>query len=122
SGKRGKWLSSFTIACINEEGEFVTIGKVGTGLKEKGEEGVTFEQITELLKPLIVEEHKNEVRIKPKIVIEINYEEIQKSPTYKSGYALRFPRLVKLREDRRAEDCARIDEVESIYYEQRGRN
>ncbi len=123
SGKRGKWLSSFTIACMDENGEFVEMGKVGTGFKEKeGEEGVTFEQMTKLLKPLIIEESQNEVKVKPKIVIEVNFEEIQKSPTYTSGYALRFPRLVKLREDRRAEDCARIEEIDNFYNQQRGRN
>ena len=42
------------IACLDENNEFVEIGKVGTGIKEKDEEGVTFEQLTELLKPLIL--------------------------------------------------------------------
>lgn len=122
SGKRGKWLSSYTIACYSD-GEFLAIGKVGTGFKEKeGEGGVTFEQMTKLLKPLIISESKKEVKVKPKIVIEVDYEEIQKSPTYESGYALRFPRLVKLREDRKADDCARLEEVKALYHTQRGRN
>ena len=53
-GKRKGWLSSFNIACIDEEGSFLDIGKVGTGIKElETERGVTFAQLTELLKPLI---------------------------------------------------------------------
>lgn len=122
SGKRGKWLSSFTIACQNDAGEYLEIGRVGTGFKEKTEEGTSFEEMTELLKPLIISEKENEAIIKPKIVIEIKYEEIQKSPTYSSGYALRFPRLLRLREDKSPEDCTTLKQVEKFYKEQRGRN
>lgn len=114
-GKRVKWLSSFTIACIDEDGNFLEIGKVGTGIKEKTEEGVSFEQLTQLLKPLIIAEKGKTVKVKPEIVIEINYEEIQKSPTYKSGYALRFPRLVQVREDRAPEEISTLDMIEEYY-------
>jgi len=117
-GKRSKWLSSFTLACIDEDGNFLEIGKVGTGIKEKEEEGTTFAQLTEELKPLIIEEDGKEVKVKPKIVLEINYEEIQKSPTYSSGFALRFPRLVNLRTDRSPEECSQIDFIEELYYNQ----
>ncbi len=118
-GKRANWLSSFTVCCINEDGNFLEIGKVGTGIKEKGEEGVSFEQLTELLKPLIIAEKGREVKVKPELVVEVNYEEIQKSPTYNSGYALRFPRLVKIREDRAPEEISTLDMVEEYYYGQK---
>lgn len=121
AGKRGKWLSSFDIACKGEDGEFLEIGKFGTGVKEKKEEGTSFEEMTELLKPLIKSEKGKHVLVKPKIVVEINYEEIQKSPTYSSGYALRFPRFVVLREDKPVDEIAAIDMVEEMYFAQRGR-
>ena len=117
-GKRAKWLSSFTIACI-DDGKFKEIGKVGTGIKEKTEEGISFEQLTKLLKPLIIGEKGKEVKIKPKIVIEVSYEEIQKSPTYASGYALRFPRLKNLRQDRNAKDTSTLKMVEDFYQKQK---
>jgi DNA ligase-1 len=120
-GKRASWLSSFTIACIDSNGNFVEIGKVGTGIKEKEQEGVTFEQLTNLLKPLTLSEKGKEVIVKPQIVIEINYEEIQKSPTYASGYALRFPRLISIREDRSPEDISTIEQVEELYFSQRNK-
>jgi DNA ligase 1 len=123
-GKRSEWLSSFAIACRDEEsGEFLELGQVGTGIKEKeNEEGdVSFDQLTKLLKPLVISEKGKEVKVKPKIVIEINYEEIQKSPTYNSSYALRFPRVIRLREDKSLDDVSTIKEVERYYYEQRGR-
>ncbi len=118
-GKRSGWLTSYTLACTDEEGELVEIGKSSTGLKEKREEGLSFEEMTELLKPLILEEKGKEVKVKPKIVIEISYQEIQKSPTYESGYALRFPTVVRLREDRGRDDISTLEQVEEFYYGQK---
>jgi len=119
-GKRAKWLSSFTLACLDENGDFVEIGKVGTGIKEKESEGVTFDELTKLLKPLITSEKGKNVKVKPKIVVEVAYEEIQKSPTYSSGYALRFPRVLRLRHmERKSEDIATVEEVEDYYFKQK---
>lgn len=114
-GKRSGWLTSFTVACVDDDGNFVELGRVGTGIKELEAEGLTFQQLTELLTPLISSEKGREVTVRPKIVIEITYEEIQKSPTYSSGYALRFPRVVRLREDRAPEDCSTLEQVEELY-------
>ncbi len=120
-GKRSEWLASFTVA-VKHNDSLVKIGKVGTGIKEKDEEGVSFNQITNLLKPLIIEEKDREVTVKPEIVIEINYEEIQESNNYNSGYALRFPRLTKLRPDRSSKEITTLDELKVFFNEQRGRN
>jgi len=120
-GKRTNWFSSFTLACKDENGDFVEIGKVGTGIKEKTEGGVSFEELTELLKPLVISQKGKIAKVKPKIVVEIAYEEIQKSPTYSSGYALRFPRVLRLREDRSPEDVADINYIEEYFFKQRKR-
>ena len=120
-GKRSQWLSSFTLACRSDD-KLLNIGKVGTGIKEKSEEGVSFEELTKELKPLIISEKGKTVKVKPKIVIEILYEEIQKSPTYSSGYALRFPRLHRLRDDKGVPDISTLSEVEKFYKIQRGRH
>jgi len=117
-GKRANWLSSFTIACIDENKNFLEIGKVGTGIKEKDEQGVSFNQLTKMLKPLIISEKGKEVKIKPQIVIEVNYEEIQKSPTYSSGFALRFPRLISIRTDRSPEEISTLSTVKEFYENQ----
>ncbi|MBN2421450.1 ATP-dependent DNA ligase [Candidatus Woesearchaeota archaeon] len=122
-GKRAGWLSSFLIACRDEENdELVEIGKISTGFKEKTEEGTSFEEMTELLKSLIKEDKGKIVVVKPKIIIEVAYEEIQKSTEYSSGYALRFPRLVRLREDRGPNDASTLNEVDVLYNKQRGRH
>jgi DNA ligase 1 len=111
TGKRAGWLTSFTVACKNR-GELLEIGKVSTGLKEKEEEGLSFKELTKKLKPLIKSEHGRDVEIKPEIVVTVIYQNIQKSPTYSSGYALRFPRITRLRPDRSVEDIASLHEVE----------
>ncbi|MBW2984288.1 ATP-dependent DNA ligase [Candidatus Woesearchaeota archaeon] len=119
-GKRATWLSSFTIACIDEDGIFLEVGKVGTGIKEKAEEGVSFEELTNLLKPSIIAEKGKTVKLKPEIVVEVKYEEIQKSPTYSSGFALRFPRFKRLRHmERSPEDIETLNGIRSLYNSQK---
>lgn len=121
TGKRGGWLSSFVLACIDDDGNLLEVGKVGTGIKEKADQGASFEQLTEMLKPIITAEKGKIVRVKPKVVVEITFEEVQKSPNYASGYALRFPRLVQIREDRTPEEINSLSEVEDLYYSQKKR-
>lgn len=117
TGKRSGWLSSFILSCKNGD-EFLEIGKVGTGIKEKNEEGISFEELTKLIKPYILKEIGKEIQIKPKIVISVSYQEIQKSPTYSSGFALRFPKFISLRPDRSIESISTLSEIQKDYENQ----
>jgi len=119
TGKRVKWMGSFTMSCRKGD-KFLECGMMGTGIKEKGE-GVTFRELTKQLKRYIEEETGKSVKIKPKIVVEVAYEEIQKSPNYSSGYALRFPRLIKIRVDKSPKDADEVGRIEKLYRQQRGR-
>jgi DNA ligase-1 len=125
TGKRAGWLGSLVLGCRDENGEFRECGMIGTGIKEKAaqkgarREGVTFDMLMELLRPNIESEKGNSVRIRPRVVIEVAYEEIQKSPNYSSGYALRFPRLVSIRDDRKPEDSDDIQRIERLFLEQK---
>lgn len=110
TGKRAGWLTSYTVAC-RIHGELREIGKVSTGLKEKEEEGLSFIELTKQLKPLIISESGRSVKVKPKLVVTVVYQNIQKSPTYSSGFALRFPRITRLREDRAVHDIATLAEI-----------
>ncbi len=116
-GKRATWLSSFDLAC-HKNGNFLEVGKVGTGIKEKGE-GITFQQLTRELKPCILKEKGKHVQIKPKLVVEVAYEEIQRSPTYTSGLALRFPRILRIRFDRSPQECDTLERVKTFFEKQR---
>ncbi|MBU2497140.1 MAG: ATP-dependent DNA ligase [Nanoarchaeota archaeon] len=113
-GKRTKWLGSLLLACKGK-GKFLETAKMGSGLTEK-----QLEEMTRKLKSLIIEEHGNHVIIKPKIVIEVGYEEIQRSPKYPTGYALRFPRLLRLREqEKTADDVNTLHDIEKLFNQQK---
>lgn len=118
-GKRAGYFSSFYVGVRNpeyssEEDEFLQIGKVSSGIKELDEQGASLKKLTQLLDPLKTKEEKDIVYFEPKIVIQVRYQEIQKSTAYDSGYALRFPRILHLREDKDIEEINTIEDIESF--------
>ncbi|MFB6254643.1 MAG: ATP-dependent DNA ligase, partial [Halobacteriaceae archaeon] len=107
-GRRANLLGTFLLAA-NSGDEFETIGKVATGITDE-----KLEDLTELLKPHIKQQDGQTVDIEPAIVFEVGYEEIQKSPTYSSGYALRFPRFISVRSDKGPDQADSLDRIESL--------
>lgn len=113
-GARANWLTSFVLACRDPRSDkLLECGMMSTGLTED-----EYKEMTKLLKPLIVSEKGKEVRVKPKIVIEVEYQEIQKSPNYSSGFALRFPAFKNFRPDRSPNDVDTISRVKKLYASQ----
>jgi len=115
-GKRAGFYSSFIVAVKNEnyfdENDlYLEIGKVGSGLKEIGTEGASMEKLSELLTPLKISEENGVTYFEPKVVLQVRYQEIQKSTTYNSGYALRFPRIIFLREDKTLDEINSLEDV-----------
>lgn len=117
TGKRTGWMGSYELGCRDPAtGRFLACGMIGTGIKEKQESGgITFETLTQLLKPHIEKETGNHLDLKPRIVVEVAYEEIQRSPNYASGYALRFPRVVRIREDKAPQQADSRERVERLF-------
>jgi DNA ligase 1 len=115
-GKRTKWLSSFTVAC-RDKNELKTVGRVSTGISEINTD-LTYANLTKLLKPLVKEKKGKYVTLKPKIIFEIAYDEIQASPTYSAKFALRFPRVVKIRNDLGFNDVDTLERIKKFYKEQ----
>lgn len=116
TGKRAGWLTSYTLGCRNlTDNKILEIGKVSTGLKEKVELGLSFKELTKKLKPLITKESGREAQIKPKLIVTVVYQNIQSSPTYNSGFALRFPRITRLRPDKTILDIATLTEVKKEF-------
>ncbi len=126
TGKRSGWLTSFILSCKNSKsGEYLEVGKVSTGLKEKKsdeENSLSYGELSEKLKPLIIKEKGKTVTIKPKIIVSVTYQEIQKSPNYNSGIALRFPRFTALREDKPLSEINTIKEIEEELMNQKKEN
>ena len=120
-GKRSGYFTTFYIA-IKDENELKEVGKVSTGLKELESKGVTFSHLTKLLKPFIINSQSTKITVKPTVVIEVEYEEIQKSVNYSSGFALRFPRFKRLRTDKNVSNINTKQELLELYSSQRFRN
>ncbi len=116
-GRRAGWFGSYILGAYDPDtGTFPEVGRMATGLTDE-----QFQEMTELLKPLVTEEIGKIVALRPKIVVEVGYEEIQKSPTYTSGFALRFPRLVGLREDKSPDEADTLERIGSLFEKQRER-
>lgn len=112
-GKRAGWLSSYYLGARDELGEYRYVGRVATGVTEQ-----ELADNTELLKPFIEFTDGLEVKLMPEIVVEVGYQEIQKSPKYDSGFALRFPRVIRLRDDKSTEEVDTLERMESLYKKQ----
>jgi len=114
-GARANWLTSYIMACRDPStGKFLACGMMSTGLSEE-----EYKLMTEMLKPLITSEKGKNAVVKPKIVIEVGYQEIQKSPNYESGFALRFPRFIRDRTmDKNADEADTIERVENLFKSQ----
>ncbi|UPV73643.1 ATP-dependent DNA ligase [Halorussus limi] len=109
-GRRASFLGTFLLSARVGEGEqFETLGKVATGITDE-----ELADLTELLEPHVREQDGQEVEIAPEVVFEVGYEEIQESPTYSSGYALRFPRFLGVREDKDPENADSLARVERL--------
>ena len=112
-GRRSDWLGRLFIGCYDEENDtYQEVGKMATGLTDE-----QFQEITEKLKPLITEEDGRKVEVRPEVIVEVEYEEIQESPTYSSGYALRFPRMKRFREDK--EEADTLERITDLYSNQK---
>jgi DNA ligase-1 len=117
TGKRAGWLTSYVVGC-KDGNAYKEIGMVSSGLKEKESEGMTYEALTKLLKPLVTKTEGNRVWVKPQLVLSITYQNIQPSPHYASGYGLRFPRILHYRPDRKPHDIVTLAELEKIVKKQ----
>ena len=113
-GRRREWLSDYYLAARDAEtGEFLTVGKTFKGLTD-----AEIIEMTKRLKELAIKEEPRRVFVIPKIVVEVAYNEIQKSPKYKCGMALRFARITRIREEKTPEEADTIQRVREIYKSQ----
>lgn len=107
-GRRANLLGTFEVA-VRDGDTYRQVGNVATGLTDE-----ELESLTERLEPHIQTEDGQAVTIEPAVVLEVGYEEIQQSPTYDSGYALRFPRFVSVREDLDVEEADTRERIERL--------
>jgi DNA ligase-1 len=113
-GRRHGWLSDYYLAARDPvTGEFLNVGKTFKGLTD-----AEIIEMTRRLKELAVRENRNKVVVIPRIVVEVAYNEIQRSPKYKCRIALRFARISRIRDDKGPQDADTIDRVRAIFESQ----
>ena len=113
-GRRKGWLSDYYLAARDPEtDEFLEVGKTFKGLTD-----AEIIEMTKGLKDSVVFEEGHRVRVVPRIVVEVAYNEIQRSPKYKSQMALRFARISRVRDDKTPEEADTISRVREIYEKQ----
>lgn len=110
-GRRHGWLSNYHLAARDEEtGEFLEVGKTFKGLTDK-----EFAEMTQRLLDLEVSRDGGTVYVQPKTVVEVLFNEIQRSPHYPSGLALRFARITRLRDDKSPQEADTIQSMRQIF-------
>jgi len=113
-GKRVGVLSDYTFAVWDtDEGKLVNIGKAYSGLTD-----AEIAEMTQWFLEHTIEDQGFRRTVEPKIVLEVAFNNMMKSDRHESGYALRFPRIVRLRPDKSAEDADTIERVREIYERQ----
>ena len=110
-GRRANVFGTFVVSARTtaDEPQFEPLGKVATGLTDD-----QLDALTEQLRPHVRSEDGQTVMIEPAIVVEVGYEAIQRSPTYTSGFALRFPRVVGIRHDKAVSDVDSLSRVRRL--------
>jgi DNA ligase-1 len=112
SGRRVGWLSNYHLA-VRGGADWAEVGKTFKGLTDR-----EFAGMTEQLWTLAVSDDGFTVRVRPEVVVEVEFNEIQKSPTYRSGLALRFARITRIREDKAPDQATTLDELRMLYDKQ----
>lgn len=111
-GKRAKVLSDYTFAVRGENGELLTIGKAYSGLTD-----AEIAQLTEWFLAQKTGRRGHAIAVEPQVVLEVAFDIIQPSDLHESGFSLRFPRIVRIRDDKPASEIDSIERVREIYQE-----
>ena len=113
-GRRHGWLSNYHLAVFDEETrEFLVVGKTFKGLSD-----AEFQAMTERLLVLELGRQRSTVFVQPRIVVEVLFNEIQQSGQYRSGMALRFARISRIREDKNVAQADTLQTLRALYEKQ----
>jgi DNA ligase-1 len=112
-GKRIGVLSDYTFAVWDGE-RLVNIGKAYSGLTD-----VEIEEMTKWFIEHTIDDQGFRRIVEPKIVLEVAFNNMMRSDRHESGYALRFPRIVRIRSDKSAEDADTLERAREIYEKQK---
>lgn len=109
SGRRATVFSDYTFAVRSPQG-FVNVGKAYSGLTD-----LEVKELTKVLRAASTDRFGPVMVVRPEAVLEVAFDGVQKSSRHKSGYALRFPRILRWRRDKKPGECDDIARVEALY-------
>ena len=115
NGKRAGVLSDYTFAVRTPDGRLVNVGKAYSGLTD-----AEIAEMTGWFKLHTLSDFGHSRLVEPKIVLEVAFNNIMRSDRHESGFALRFPRIIRLRPDKPPEEADTVQRVEEIYLSQHG--
>jgi DNA ligase-1 len=111
-GKRNKVLSDYTFAVRDGE-QLLNVGKAYSGLTD-----AEIAEMTEWFKAHTIDDDGFRRTVEPKIVLEVAFNNMMRSSRHESGYALRFPRILRIRTDKSPEEIDTLEAVEEIFARQ----
>lgn len=111
-GKRAHIFGSFLLAC-QDAGKLVPLSRVATGFSDE-----QLAEVYDLLKETVVRKEGKEVFFDPALIFEVGYSELQASTNYEAGFALRFPRFIRIRDDKDIPDIETIESIRERYRRQ----
>ena len=109
-GKRGDFVGSYLVALRDENDEFKSVAYAATGLDD-----ASLEYLIGKMKEIEISTKGREIKVEPKIVLEIAFSEIVESPEYDAGLSLRFPVVKNIRKDKGPGDVDTIERLVSMY-------
>jgi DNA ligase-1 len=112
-GKRAGVISDYTFA-VRDGDALKTIGKAYSGLTD-----AEILEMTGRMKDLTEEDYGYKRKVRPEVVVEVAFDSVQKSARHDSGYALRFPRIKRIRTDKSVAEVDTLEKVERIFSEQK---
>ncbi len=111
-GKRAHVFGSFLVAC-QDQGKLIALSRVATGFSDE-----QLSEVYDLVKDRVMKKSGKEVSFEPDLVFEVGYAELQVSPTYEGGFALRFPRFIRIRDDKNITDVETLESIRERYFRQ----
>jgi DNA ligase-1 len=112
-GKRAGLLSDYTFAVRGEGGELLNVGKAYSGVTD-----AEIAELTAWLKAHTLEDRGHFRTVEPQIVLEVAFNNIMRSTRHASGFAMRFPRIIRIRTDKPVGEIDTLERVEEIYQSQ----
>ena len=113
SGRKSQFLSDYTFAVRDEHGDLKNVGKAYSGVTD-----AEITELTEFLKAHTLEDQGHFRTVEPLVILEVAFNNIMRSDRHASGFALRFPRIMRIRTDKPLAEIDTVARVEEVYQSQ----